>query len=78
MGYGTILASMAQEVDGIGVYGAMLLYSTILAMGGSAFLLFLYLWHKGRLDMDEEPKMTVFADEQRPSSGCSDRKEGTR
>ncbi len=72
---GIALAAIAQELDGIGVYGAMLLYSTILMLGGSALLVFLYLWKKGRLDMDEEPKMTVFAEESPPAPHGDDGRE---
>ncbi|NGX41998.1 MAG: hypothetical protein K940chlam7_00272 [Chlamydiae bacterium] len=42
--------------DGIGIYGCILHYSMLIAIVGSSFLIFIYLWRKGRLDMDEEPK----------------------
>jgi len=59
-------------VDGGGVYGSVLHYSLTIALVGSAFLLFLYLWGKGRLDMDEGPKFQMMQgdeghDEQRKS-----------
>jgi hypothetical protein len=43
-------------IDDSGLYGSLLHYGFIIALVGSAFLLFLYFWQKGRLDMDEEPK----------------------
>lgn len=42
--------------DGIGVYGYIFHYSLLVAIVGSTFLIFLYLWSKGRLDMDETAK----------------------
>ncbi len=42
--------------DGSGVFGGIFHYSLIFSIVGSTFLLFLYLWSKGKLDMDEEPK----------------------
>jgi hypothetical protein len=47
---------MIGMLDGGGVYGHVLHYTLLLAMLGSAALVFIYLWRKGRLDMDEEPK----------------------
>ena len=43
-------------LDGGGVTGYVLYYSILFAMLGSTFLVFIYLWKKGRLDMDEEAK----------------------
>ncbi len=42
--------------DGSGIYGAIFHYSLLLALAGSTILVFLYLWRKGRLDMDEGAK----------------------
>jgi len=51
--------------DGAGVIGSVLHYSLLFALIGSALLIFLYLWRKGRLDMDEEPKFQMMkADEE--------------
>ncbi len=50
-------------IDSFGVYGHMLHYSMIIAMVGSAFLIFLYLWGKGRLDMDDEASIQMMKDE---------------
>lgn len=46
-------------VDLGGIYGSTLHYGLIIAFVGSAFLIFLYLWRKGKLDMDEEPKFQM-------------------
>lgn len=54
---------MIGVVDIGGVYGSMLHYGLAIALVGSAILLFFYLWKKGRLDMDEEPKMMMMRDE---------------
>lgn len=43
-------------MDSFGITGMALSYAVIFCLSGSAFLLFFYLWYKGRLDMDEEPK----------------------
>lgn len=51
------------SVDGIGVYGNFLHYAIVIALVGSAFLIFLYLWKKKRLDMDEEPKFQMMQEE---------------
>ena len=46
-------------IDGFGIYGHYLHYGCVIALVGSALLLFLYLWRKGALDMDEEAKYWV-------------------
>lgn len=43
------------QIDGYGIQGMVLHYGLIAFLVGSALLLFLYLWYKGRLDMDDEP-----------------------
>lgn len=51
-------------LDGEGLYGTFFNYAFTVALVGSAILIFIYLWYKGRLDLDEEPKMTMMkADE---------------
>ncbi len=45
--------------DPFGVYGDLLRYGVLFALVIGSLGLFLYLWKKGRLDMDEEPKMTM-------------------
>lgn len=52
------MATLA-DLDGGGVVGYTLHYALVIAMVGSALLLFLYLKRKGRLDMDEEPKFQM-------------------
>ena len=49
--------------DGAGATGATLHYALILFLVGGAFILFLFLWFKGKLDMDEAPKWQLFNDE---------------
>lgn len=52
-------------VDGAGIYGTILHYALVIAFVGSAFLVFLYCWYTGKLNMDEEPKYQMMqADEQ--------------
>ena len=50
-------------IDGMGIYGHFLHYALVIALVGSAFLIFLYLWKKKRLDMDEEPKFQMMQEE---------------
>lgn len=54
-------------MDGGGIYGQMLHYSLVFAIVGSTFLIFFYLWRKGRLDMDEEAKWQMMKEEERQS-----------
>lgn len=51
-------------IDGIGVYGNFLHYSLVIILVGSAFLIFIYLWKKKRLDMDEEPKFQMMQEDE--------------
>lgn len=51
-------------IDGAGVYGSLFHYGFVIAFVGSAFLIFLYLWRRGRLDMDEEPKFQMMQEEE--------------
>jgi hypothetical protein len=55
----TSLTGNTQFLDGGGLCGSMVHYTLILGFVGGAFLIFLYLWKKNKLDMDEEPKMTM-------------------
>lgn len=43
-------------IDPSGAYGSFLSYSLTIAFVGGAFLVFLYLWSKGRLGIDEDAK----------------------
>lgn len=47
-------------IDGIGVHGFVLHYALLFAFFGSSLIVFLYLWKKKRLDMDEKPKYSLF------------------
>jgi hypothetical protein len=51
-------------IDGIGVYGNFLHYGLVISLVGSAFLIFLYLWKKKRLDIDEEPKFQMMREDE--------------
>lgn len=50
-------------VDGVGAYGSLLHWGLTIAFVGSAFLIFIYRWYRGSLDMDEEPKMQMMSNE---------------
>jgi len=50
---------IAQTLDGFGIYGWMVTYTMGAAFFGSALLVFIYLWRKGRLDMDEGPAIQM-------------------
>jgi hypothetical protein len=58
-----ILAESEPTIDG-GVCGSFVHYALIIALVGSAFLIFLYLWKKGKLDMDEDPKIQMLKDDE--------------
>jgi hypothetical protein len=53
------------DSDIFGIYGYVLHYALIIWIVASAFFLFVYLWLKGRLDMDQEPaiQMMLASDE---------------
>lgn len=67
--YSFFIASsmLSSERDTSGIYGGILHYSLILAFMGSALLSFLYFWSKGRLDLDEAPKIQMMNDEENGS-----------
>jgi len=52
-------------LDGIGYHGFVLHYAGVFVFFGGAVIIFLYLWYKGRLDMDEEPKYQMFEMEEK-------------
>jgi len=58
------LATIHTERDTSGIYGSIYHYSFILAFMGSAMLAFVYFWSKGRLDMDESPKIQMMNEEE--------------
>jgi hypothetical protein len=51
-------------IDSFGVYGNYFHYAIVVWMVGSAGLIFIYLWYKGRLDMDEGPKHQMMSKEE--------------
>jgi hypothetical protein len=59
-------------IDGGGAYGIVLQNSLTFVLMAGAALVFIYLWRKGRLDMDEEPKMQMFDAEHDGIRGDSD------
>jgi hypothetical protein len=48
--------TLVAVLDGQGMYGALLTYGLTWALMGSSILVFLVLWRRGKLDMDESPK----------------------
>ena len=63
------LLSIFAVIDGMGIYGHFLHYAVVIALVGSAFLLFLYLWKNKRLDIDEEPKFQMMQEEEIKQGG---------
>jgi hypothetical protein len=51
-------------IDQAGIYGTAFHYAMIFVFMGSAMMIFLYLWSKGRLDMDEDPKIQMMQEEE--------------
>ena len=47
-------------LDGVGFLGEVMQLSSLFAIGASTILVFIYLWRKKRLDMDEAPKKRMF------------------
>lgn len=57
-------------LDATGDCGGLVHYAFVIALVGAAFLIFLYLWKKDKLDMDEEPKHKMLkGDPDEESSG---------
>jgi len=57
-------------LDATGDCGSLVHYAFVIALVGAAFLIFLYLWKKDKLDMDEEPKHKMMkGDSDKGSSG---------
>lgn len=59
-----MIIELLAVIDGEGVYGTFLTYALTASFAGSAFMMFIYLWWKGRLDMDEEPKLEMMRADQ--------------
>lgn len=53
---------IAKTLDGIGIYGELLHFTMAAAFFGSALLIFINLWRKGKLDMDEGPAKHMLRD----------------
>lgn len=49
--------------DGSGLYGSLFNYAILSALFFSTLLVFVYLWRKGRLDMDEEAKWKMLEED---------------
>jgi hypothetical protein len=63
--------TLVSGMDSSGVYGGIFHYALVFAMVGSAFLAFIYFWSKGKLDMDEGPKLQMMCDEEgEECNGC--------
>ncbi len=57
---------MNPTIDETGVYAILLNYTIVFFFVGGALILFVYLWWKGRLDLDEKPKYDMMkSDEER-------------
>ncbi len=54
----------ANHLDGFGVTGSYLHFTLSAALVGSALLVLLVLWSRGRLDFDESPKLTMMDDDE--------------
>lgn len=50
-------------IDGWGSSGLILDYALVLFFTGGALLLFIYLWSKKRLNLEEDPKFTMLEDD---------------
>lgn len=61
--------ALVTDKDTSGIYGGIFSYAQIFAFIGSALLAFLYFWKKGRLDMDEEPKIQMMREEEVKKDG---------
>ena len=56
--------NLCAVIDSMGVYGSIFHYAFVIAFVAGAFLIFIYLWRKRRLDMDEDPKFQMMQDEE--------------
>lgn len=54
---------LAKTLDGSGLYGSLIHSAIALFFGGGALLIFLFLWKRGGLDMDEGPAKRMLRDE---------------
>jgi len=58
------LALSESELDPSGIYGMLLHYAMTIFLVGGALIIFIQLWRKGRLDMDESPKIQMMQTEE--------------
>jgi hypothetical protein len=58
-----VLLADGKSFSDSGVCGNFVHFAFIIFFVGSAFLIFLYLWKKGKLDMDEEPKIRMMEED---------------
>lgn len=63
----------AQILDGIGVYGSLVHFSFAGFFFGVALLIFIYLWRKGKLDMDESPAEQMLEDDPKKNKKFEDK-----
>jgi len=68
-----VTTAIAAVSEGAGFYGRLANTVTAVAFTGSAVLLFIYLWYRGRLDMDEKPKWQMMESEDKNSSTDNDK-----
>lgn len=54
---------LAQTLDGLGIYGSLFHFTMAVAFFGSALMVFIYLWRKGNLDMNEGPALSMLEEE---------------
>jgi hypothetical protein len=66
---------IAKTLDGTGIYGEILHFAFAALFFGGALLIFIYLWRKGRLDMDEDPARRMLEDEPEDKKRNSNNKE---
>ncbi len=59
-----IASVIGMVLDPEGVCGCLLHYALIFMLVGGAIITFFYLWHKGKLDMDEAPKFQMLQDKE--------------
>lgn len=71
----SLASGLVGERDSSGIYGGIMHYALVIALVGSAMLAFIYFWSKGRLDMDEEPKIQMMNDDEQTKVMCSKDKE---
>lgn len=64
------LASILMPVkDEAGACGLVMHYAFVFAIVGSSLLAFFYFWSKGKLDMDEEPKLRMLQEQEEETRG---------